>query len=173
MAGYYFCTKDKEARKPTEEIIDWLKKEYFVMNVEKDPSYQEKDIDLLVFKTEPKEFPKRFKVEVKIDKYSTTKNYFAETISNTTIGAIGCWYKTKSDYIIYYFKDIKEVHVIPTKPAQVYVRAHESTFKRHYAETTGPNGEHWYFTEGRLVPKKELQKAVEIQIFYLGDDDDE
>lgn len=62
------------------------------------------------------------KIEVKTDSLAhRTGNLAYEYFSNYRIGSIGCFEKTKSDYIFYYLKQTKRLYVIDTKLLQGYV----------------------------------------------------
>lgn len=164
---YYFHDVDKSARKPTEDIMEWLKQWYTVINVEDDKTWRQRDVDLLALQSLDGKFPTCTKLEIKVDKYHGTPNYCCEIISNTSKNSIGCWYQTQSDYIVYYFPNIRELHLINTKQAQEYVKANESKFKNLNVDTTGRNGEYWYSTLNKLVPRKEMQKHVDVKIFKI------
>lgn len=166
MAINAYSFQDKNsATKITEHLIAELFKEnnYIVFDVSNISYYQIQDIDLLVYNKYDKT---RLKIEIKSDSY-LSPNYFAETISNTTKQTLGCWLKTQSDYIFYYFEKNKELHVIPTKQAQQYVLERYNSLKTINVATKNNFGEIIYYTEGKLINKKDIQKHININLFYL------
>lgn len=165
MAIQAYSFKEKNsATKTTEHLIAELCKKngYVVFDVSNIKSYQEKDIDLLMYNKYDKT---QFKIEIKSDTY-LSPNYFAETISNISKNTLGCWLKTKSDYIFYYFEKNKELHIIPTKKAQEYVLKRYNKLKSVKVATKNDSGKILYYTEGKLVNKKDIQKNVDIKIIY-------
>lgn len=168
-----FYQADKIAKKASGEIEAWLRsfeETVSVHNVEDIKSYQAKDIDLVWLSILEEKGPRycvATKIEIKADTYYRTGNYFFETISNTNKNNPGCFLLTESDYLYYYFIDEKELHVIPTKQAQEWFLANKSKFRERYVDTTGKNGEVYYQTVGSLVPRKELQKHIPVDIYDL------
>lgn len=162
---YYFKNVDKTAKKATEHITAYLKsKGFFIIDVENNPFWQERDVDLLAMKSEDGKFPTTYKIEIKADTYYRTGNYFAESYSNLSKETPGCWFSTQSDFIFYYFIDERELHIIPTEEAQIWVRENSHNLKTRRTTTTGPKGEFWYQSEGFLVPRTKLQKAIDIDV---------
>ena len=74
---------------------------------------------------------------------------------------------TKAEYLYYYFIEKKELHVIHTKTAQKWFLANKNKFKERRVDTTGKNGQLYYQTVGSLVPRKELQKHINVDIYDL------
>lgn len=168
MATYGFHEQIAVTDDATAKITAWLKKNrYAIINVEKDKAYQHDDIDLLALKSKDGKFPTITKVEIKADTYESP-NYFAEYLSNDRTGALGCWFKTKSDIILYYFVKTGEIHMIPTKAAQRFVQnkinANKDAFK---SVTVSTGGSYAYHSKGYLVPKAELRRAMNIRIYKI------
>lgn len=162
-----YSFKDKNnATKTTEKLITtWYEDNgYIIKDVSDDKIYQEKDIDLIAYRKDDTTF--QTKLEVKSDTYEST-NYFAEVISNTNKDSLGCWLKTEADLLLYYFEKRQEVHVIPVKEAQQYVLDNYDRLKSVLVGTKAENGKVLYYTEGKLINKKALQKAMNIQIVNL------
>lgn len=157
----YFKNSNVLAEIASAEITKYLQTTgWTVTNVERDKEYQALDIDLVINREE-----EQYTVEIKGDQYgSKTSNYFCETISNTSKNTPGCFYATQSDYIFYYFLDTFELHVIPTKEAQKWLKENEYRYKKVNVKTTGAKGEYWYSNEARLVPRRDMQRALDIQI---------
>lgn len=157
----YFKNSNNYAEVGAAEVTKYLEETgWTVTNVEADKEYQALDIDLVAEKD-----GETVTIEIKADNYgSKTANYFCENISNTSKNTLGCFYATQADYIFYYFLDTFELHVIPTKEAQEWLRANESRYRTHSVKTTGAKGEYWYSNQGRLVRRTDLQKAVDVQV---------
>lgn len=168
-----FYKADKIAKQASDEITTWLKtfeETVTVHNVEDFKTFQEKDIDLVwlsILKEKGPKYCVATTIEIKADTYYRTGNYFFETISNTKKNNPGCFLVTESDFLYYYFIEQKELHVIPTKAAQEWFLANKSKFKERRVDTTGKNGELYYQNVGSLVPRNELQKHVDVQVYDL------
>lgn len=69
-------------------------------------------------------------IEVKTDTQAHyTKNLAYEHTSNKYYNTIGCFEKTKADYIFYYLTETKEVYILDTLRLRQYVRVHKSRFR--------------------------------------------
>lgn len=167
--AYYFKDTNNIADQSSTEITEWLQSEgWTVKNVENDKHFQTLDVDLIIMKVfPPNTSPTAYMIEIKGDKYFKTNNYFIETISNMNTNSLGCFLLTKSDYIFYYFPNEKQLHIMPTKKAQEYVLQHQEEFKKRNPSTTDKNGKHWYYSEGRLIPRKTMQQHIDIQIINI------
>lgn len=165
---YSFSDKNNATKRTEILIKQWYEKYgYLVFDVSDLKGYQVKDIDLLVYYNG--DVNTQLKLEVKSDTYESN-NYFAEVISNTSKNTLGCWLQTESDYIMYYFEKSCELHMIPTKQAQDYVINNYDKLKSVFVGTKTDNGKKiLYYTEGKLVNKKQLQKAIDIEIYDLSD----
>lgn len=161
---YSFEDKNN-ATKNTELLIKrWYEdNNWLVLDVSNMKGYQEKDIDLIAYYDTVES---QVKLEIKSDSYDSP-NYFAETISNTTKNTLGCWMKTEADLLMYYFEKDKEVHVIPVKQAQQYIIDNYDNLKTIQVGTKNKHGRTLYHTEGKLVNKKKLQKAIGIEVYDL------
>lgn len=123
-----------------------------VVNVERDPAYRAKDIDLL-WKVEMEDgSTKTVSIEVKGDRWHKTGNYFFETCSNEGKGTPGCFIYTEADYVYYYFVDERELHVLPMPATRDWFSNHMAGFKEKKTSTPVGNGSS-YVTVGRLVPR--------------------
>jgi hypothetical protein len=161
---YYFGNTDKSARKPTEDIIAYLESRGFVVkNCEHNKVYQKFDVDLLAFKD-----GRMYWIEIKVDSYFKTGNYFCETLSNEEKGTLGCFLSTKSHFIFYYFPDQRELHIMDTKKSQAWFIEHQDEFKSRRTATTNRDGSQvWYHTVGKLVSRKTMQKALGIDVINI------
>ncbi|WP_162053381.1 hypothetical protein [Pontibacter pamirensis] len=123
-----------------------------VINVESDPSYREKDIDLLWNRKLDDGSIKTISIEVKGDRWYKTGNYFFETCSNEGKGTPGCFMYTEADYVYYYFVNAKELHVLPMPATRDWFKNHIADFSEKKTSTPVGNGKS-YVTVGRLVPR--------------------
>ena len=148
-------------RKATEYL---LAEGYWVHDVELDEEYFSQDIDLLIYKEELGEQS----VEVKGDKYPI-KNFFLETIANTTKNTPGCILITQSDYLFYVFNNENRLYIFETEKLQLWLRFNYPRLEKRYPETRGENGEYYYSTEGCLAPVNEVVQALNPIIVNLND----
>jgi hypothetical protein len=163
-----FDNSNEVARTPTADLTAWLKQFYkIIINVEKNKAWQKVDVDLIGINKEIGEALERTLLELKVDRYHKKGNFCCETISNSKTMSIGCWYATKSDFIVYYFPGTRTVHIMHTIEAQEYVRKNESKFKTFETGTNGYKGEHWYDSMGFLVNIDEMKKHVYIQTYII------
>lgn len=127
-----------------------------VCNVEDDPGYRKKDIDLLWHRQKNGQ-TKILSVEVKVDSYFQTGNYFLETISNVERNTPGCFLYSEADYFFYYFLE-KELHVLHLDTVRPWFKSQMNHFKAK--RTSTPVGDGFYETEGRLVNRALLRQAL-------------
>lgn len=66
-----------------------------------------------------------------------------------------------ADYVYYYFINIKELHILPMPASREWFIGNMDRFKES-ATSTCINGVIAYYTIGRLVPKKVMQKEVDV-----------
>lgn len=130
-----------------------------VVNVESDPSYREKDIDLLWKVRLEGGSTKTITIEVKGDRWHKTGNYFFETFSNEGKGTPGCFMYTEANYVYYYFVDERELHVLPMPATRDWFRNHVLDFKERKTSTPVGSGG-FYVTAGRLVPRHVVAAKV-------------
>lgn len=92
-----------------EHILEYLRRSDTVTNiidVRDSAPYQKMDVDFLVTLTDGKEY----KVEVKTDTYLSGNIYY-ETLSSLEHDSIGCFEKTKADFLFYYFINAKQLYL--------------------------------------------------------------
>lgn len=130
-----------------------------VYNVEDDPAYREKDIDILWKLTLDDGSAKTVSIEVKGDRWYKTGNYFLETISNEGKATPGCFMYTEADYVYYYFVEEKELHVLPMPASREWFKQKIHCFKEKKTSTPIRDGG-FYVTVGRLVPRSLLLEEV-------------
>ncbi len=127
-----------------------------IENVEADVDYQKKDIDLLWHRT-VHGVEKICTVEVKVDNYFRTGNYFLETISNVEKGTPGCFLYSQAHYLFYYFLEV-ELHIMQLAAVRAWFQPRMNNFVAKRTSTPIGNGS--YQTEGRLVSREQLQNEV-------------
>lgn len=91
-------------------ILDWFKnrnKTSEVLDVRGNPKYRADDIDFII---KDKNGSSR-SIEVKTDSYKSG-NFFYETVSAVETQSLGCMYKSKADYLVYYFINENKFYVI-------------------------------------------------------------
>ncbi len=130
-----------------------------VCNVEHDPAYQMKDIDLLWTRSLPDKSLKTCTIEVKGDRYHQTGNYFFETVSNEGKNTPGCFLYTQADYIFYYFVAERELHILPMPATRTWFLKHLTSFRERRTSTPVGKGAA-YVTVGRLIPRNVVKAAV-------------
>ncbi|MCK5283093.1 MAG: hypothetical protein KAK00_06805 [Nanoarchaeota archaeon] len=135
-----------------------LKKTIDVKNVEDDPAYQKKDIDLVWVYKKGEDKIMIF-VEVKTDNYATG-NFWLETLSNEALGTMGCFVKSKAKYLFYYFTKSDSMYIMPLKRAVHWFKDNLNRF-RESKTTTNVNGNYKHTTVGRLVPIEIMVEEVE------------
>jgi hypothetical protein len=123
-----------------------------LLNVEDDPIYREQDIDLLWLRQRDG-IEKTTSIEIKVDRYFDTGNYFFETISNVGKNTPGCFLYSKADLLFYYFLE-QELHIITLEPVRAWFNARRAEFRTKRTQT--PVGLGRYETEGCLVPRQRL-----------------
>lgn len=143
----------------TKHIVSYLTKRADtkkIVNVEADAEYRKKDIDLLWHRT-VNGAEKIYSVEVKVDNYFRTGNYFLETISNVEKGTPGCFLYSEAHYLFYYFLGI-ELHIMQLAQVRSWFEPQMNMFVAK--RTSTPVGNSFYQTEGRLVNRELLQSEV-------------
>jgi len=144
------------AKVASREIESWLRRReetVSLQNVEKDPTYQKGDIDL-IWTTRNR----TFRIEIKGDRWHRTGNFFFETASNKERATPGCLLYTKADYVFYYFVTPRILYCLPMPATMKWFSANLTRFKQRC--TTTPVGKHYYTTVGRLVPISAVVKEV-------------
>jgi hypothetical protein len=136
------------AKQAAAEIEAWLWRKpetVSVVNVEHDPDFQRRDIDL-IWTTQTGEFL----VEVKGDRWNRTKNFFFETHSNLEKGTPGCFMYTEANWLFYYFVNTRQLYRLPMPKTRKWFSITMRRFRER--STTTPVGNGHYTTVGRLVP---------------------
>ena len=158
---YSMKNTENIAKRAASDIEDYLrakKETVSVENVEDNPDYRKKDIDL-IWKYSKNGIIKEIAIEIKGDRYYRTGNYFFETISNEGKGTPGCFLYTEANCIFYYFLDEKELHILPMPRTKKWFLEKINEFKERKTSTPVGNGE-FYVTVGRLVPRRRVKEEV-------------
>jgi hypothetical protein len=129
-----------------------------LVNVENDPVYRKKDIDLL-WSTKQEAKVSEYSIEIKGDRYYTTGNYFFETISNEEKGTSGCFLYTEADFIYYYFLEQRELHILPMPETRKWFIENMNRFKERKTSTL-IKAANYYITVGRIVPRAIVREEV-------------
>lgn len=138
------------AAEGTIHITTWL--ETFeqverVENVEDNPIFQEEDVDLIVHLINGN----RHKIEIKVDRYDRTGNFFFETISNNERNTLGCFMYTRADRLFYYFIGIRKLYSLKMPEIREWFQRNQNRFEEKRVQTPVGNGSS-YTTIGKLVP---------------------
>ena len=136
------------ANKASADIEAWLRTKpetIDVVNVENDPDYQRRDIDLIWITQTG-----QMLVEIKGDRWEKTRNFFFETHSNQEKGTPGCFLYTEADWLFYYFVNTRELYRLPMPKTREWFKITMRRFRER--STTTSVGNSHYTTVGRLVP---------------------
>ena len=147
-----------------EEIMrQWLLSRPNVAKVESvasDPKYQHQDIDFLVTTTQNTTYT----VEVKTDAY-ITGNIFFETLSNVEAKVPGCMYKTKADFLLYYF-----INPRYDKVYMIRMQDYRDWFKKAYKEMPKHFTEKTFLNKGNEKRKDYHSRGYTISLAFLEKD---
>lgn len=128
---YLFNTQVRETNEGTKEILNYFKaKGYSFTNVENDKEYQKIDVDYIC-----KNGNKESLLEIKVDSYKTG-NIFYEYYSNFELKTQGCFEKTKADFILYYFSQLRTLYILNPIALREYVTYNKNTWTPKYIPNT-------------------------------------
>lgn len=145
-----------------------------VLDVSHEPEYQDKDIDFVVTLKNRKD---PVTVEVKTDTYKSG-NFFFETVSNSGAQTQGCMYKSKADFILYYFLGYDKVYMIKrtaflrwfeemqqqddqrAKEAKAKGEAYTREFQKKSVWNKASGGRKGYRTEGYVFAISKLESTL-------------
>lgn len=122
--------KDLKVGKAGEDVVlDFLKvngSTKNVLDVREDKLFQELDIDFI----QETLYSELRKIEVKTDTLAhKTGNLAYEHTSNKYYNTLGCFEKTKADYIFYYLSEIKSVYILKVSELRNYVRLNKNRLR--------------------------------------------
>ena len=151
-----FDDSTKISDRAIRDITKWLwtfEETVEVRNVEDDPEYQSIDVDL-IWTTKKR----KFKIEIKADRWHKTGNFFFETHSNKEKNTKGCFLYTEANLILYYFIQPKILYSLPMPATRDWFLANFNNFREK--ETTTPVNGTFYTTVGSLVPIQQVLDKV-------------
>ncbi len=123
-------------------------------DVSDNKEYQDKDIDGILWTKKGRAIP----VELKTDKY-TTGNIFFETVSNLKYNTPGCMYKTKAEYLYYYFPNYRRMYCIPMNEYRQWVEEHKHEFPVQRVRNENKKTKQIHYACGYLIPLEKLEEA--------------
>lgn len=166
VRSYTFDEKNDFSKKGTliiTKYLESLKETISVENVEEDTAKQLDDIDL-IWRVHAGNSEKVIPVEVKTDSYKTG-NFWLETYSNYELQTLGCFLKTKAQYVYYYFIKWDRLYIIPMKQAIPWFMENLHRFWESKTTTKNERGVYTHTTVGRLVKIDIMMKEVkEIKV---------
>ncbi len=136
------------AKLATADIEAWLRSQpetIDIINVEDDPQFQCRDIDLIWTRHNGETL-----IEIKGDRWNKTRNLFFETHSNLEKGTPGCFLYTEADWLFYYFVNTRQLYKLPMPKTREWFLITMRRFQERSTKT--PVGSNYYTTVGRLVP---------------------
>ena len=154
---YNINDSNQVAKQASQDIEVWLRslpQTSAVVNVEHDPAYWKRDIDLIL--TTDKGV---FNLEVKGDRWHKSGNFFFETHSNQERGTPGCFLYTEADWICYYFVTTRILYLLPMPETRDWFLACQNGRFQEKTTTTKVR-DTFYTTVGRLVPIKIAKSEV-------------
>jgi len=136
------------------ELMSFLERGGRIHDVQEDPRFQHRGVDLLWDLPEDRVLG----VEVKGDRHGHRGNYFLELISNLEKDTPGCFLYSTADLVLYAFVREREVHQLPLGPLREWFLPQAKRFPT--ARTRTRLGTAYYTTVGALVPVRDVQRAV-------------
>ena len=121
-----------------------------IIDVSGDKEYQDVDIDIIIITSKSQ----RFGVEIKTDYYDTG-NIFFEIVSSINPFSSGCMFKTKSDFLYYFFIKTNELYILNTNKYREFVLNNMDRFKVKKVKNKN------YESLGLLIPKEFLENNFE------------
>ena len=115
-------------------------------------TYQLQDIDLLITLQDDSSVS----AEIKTDTY-TSGNIFFETMSNLEHNVAGCMYKTKADYLFYYFTQTKELYIMNMEAYRNWFEENKANFNCKKLKNRNRKNDGTYTSVGYTIPKVFLE----------------
>jgi hypothetical protein len=125
----------------------------YVHDVQKDPRFQHRGIDLL---WERPALPVAG-VEVKGDRNARRGNYFFELVSNVEKDTPGCFLYSVADVMAYVFLETRELHLLPLRQVREWFLPRAKDFPLKSTRTK--TGAVLYTTVGAAVPVKTVRQG--------------
>lgn len=164
-SGYTMTGRYAFSKKGIDKVTEFLSTKGFkeVINVEDDPLYRKKDIDLIARKNL---FGRDvdLTIEVKCDSYPA-RNLYYETISNKTYNTPGCLVYSEA-HLLYYLYDKENVlYVINMKELQKWFKLHKEILEKDGRKKTVKNHDErtggYYYSEGFTIPLDYIKKNLD------------
>lgn len=168
MSEVYEFKKSLKVGKQGEEIIEkYLSSMSNVSNVKcvtDNKDYWEQDIDFIVTMKNGKTFT----IEVKTDTYKTNNIYY-ETKSCIEKNTVGCFEKTKADFIFYYFINKDILYIFKTKTFRAWVNKQidfyniqpsNSSLKKSFVYNKTRDLKSEYTSEGYIIPIDVIEEKL-------------
>lgn len=134
-----------------------------VRDVQSEPSYRAKDIDLLWTRKRPVGPPETLGVEVKWDRY-TTGNVAFETLSVVEQKVPGCFLSSEADLWYYCFPRWGKAYVLPLARTRAWFLEKGAGYPRKVTSSHDTIKGVWH-TEFAVLPIMDLLRAVpEVEI---------
>ena len=130
-----------------------LKNVASITDVSSNAAYQKQDIDLIINFSDGTSST----AEIKTDTY-TSGNIFFETVSNLEANVPGCMYKTKADFLLYYFTKTKELYILDMPAYLKWFKANRSNFTEKKLKNINRRNNGTYTSVGYTIPKVYLEK---------------
>lgn len=124
----------------------------YVHDVQKDPRFQHRGVDLL---WERPSLPVAG-IEVKGDRNARRGNYFFELVSNVEKDTPGCFLYSVADLMAYVFLETRELHLLPLPDVRAWFLPLAKEFPLKSTRTK--TGAVLYTTVGAAVPVKKVRK---------------
>ena len=121
--------------------------------------YQDMDIDILMTN---KYNGESISLEIKTD-YTYYNNIFAEFLSSEEFKTLGCFVKSESDYIIYYFINKGKMYIMPTLQLKEIMYDSEWNIARAFDKVKTKDGFVKKTSVGYLIPIKDILEKINLK----------
>lgn len=164
-SGYTMTGRNTFSKEGIDKVTQFLMQQKSVckiVNVEDDPLYRKKDIDLIIEKNHHGE-RRNFTIEVKYDSYPERNLYF-ETVSNLTYNTPGCLTYSEAHFLYYLYEKTDKLYVFHLKEFQNWFKQHQAYFDtQNYAKKVKNHderndGEYW--SKGYAIPLQYIMKHL-------------
>lgn len=153
-----------------EEYLNGLNNVKKVESVKDIKKYQQDDIDFIVHLSTGK----KLSVEVKSDSYKSGNLYY-ETKSCVEFDTLGCFEKTKADYIFYYFLNLNVLYIFKTTKFRSWVRQEikkhstnpkASRIQKKEVYNKTQNNRDVYTSQGYTIPLRYIESELSDTKIY-------
>ncbi len=144
----------------TRTFLTDLEPESRIHDVQNDPRFQHRGVDLL---WDRPGLPV-LGVEVKGDRNARRGNFFFELLSNAEKESPGCFLYSEADWLTYVFLETQTVYALPLDETRAWFRQHAAQYPLKHTQTrTGPVR---YTTVGAVVPVKHVLTHVKTVLTW-------